>query len=234
MAVVALSLACSPGLGYVEFKDGQVHDIDYEIEDDVRVDYLVLWIQTTVNLLEGGRIGYPFSLEAYEHSRVNILGGSVGRDLWAWDSSQIRIVAGSIDYDVRAYETSQVQMSSGAIRGGLAVHMSSRAEIAGGSIGDVLVSTDQAIVTIHGSDFAVDGEPFGYGELTSLLGGWWEDEPRRHLSGTLDDGEPLDNGFYVGYDAKIVLVPEPATILLMAFGGLALLRTRLVAVERSL
>ena len=74
----------------------------------------------------------------------------------------------------------------------------------------IVFSLISGVISIHGSDFAVDGVPFGYGELTSILGGSPWDEPNRNLTGTLASGEPINNGFYIGYDAKIVLVPAPA------------------------
>jgi len=46
------------------------------------------------------------------------------------------------------------------------------------------------------------------------------------LTGTLLSGDPINNQFRIGNNAKIVLVPEPATIVLLGLGGLALLRRR--------
>ncbi len=76
------------------------------------------------------------------------------------------------------------------------------------------------MIQIFGFDFAVDGQPFGYGELSSILGGWPSDEPLRHLTGTLLSGELFDNDFRIGYDAKIVLIPEPASAVILGLGSL--------------
>jgi len=84
----------------------------------------------------------------------------------------------------------------------------------------------QGTLTIDGSDFAVDGTDVGYIELSSILGGFYAEEPNRRLTGTLRNGDPLNSKFRIGSSAKIVLVPEPATLLLIGLGGLMLSRRR--------
>jgi hypothetical protein len=101
---------------------------------------------------------------------------------------------------------------------------SSQVDISGGVIGSYLVFWDSAIVTIHGSNFAVDGQAFDYGELASIYGGSTSLEPVRRLTGTLVSGEPIDNHFYIGHDAKIFLVPEPTTLLLLGLGAIMVRR----------
>jgi len=155
------------------------------------IDGLVFALDNSHVNISGGSIG--LSLHAFESSQVNISGGSIGEALWAMNNSQVNISGGSIGYDLYAMNSGQV-------------------DISGGSIDRYLMPFDSAIVTIHGSNFAVDGEPFGYGELTSIYGGWWMKEPTRQLTGTLTSGEPIDNVFYISYDAKIVLVPESAIV----------------------
>jgi hypothetical protein len=214
--VVVLSLASSPVLALVEFKDGGIHNIDYAINDFVWVDHLAPTMQTTVNLLDGGSILY--NLEGYEHSGINFSGGSIVMDLHATDSSQVNISSGSIGEHLYAYDNSQVDISGGSIGWGLNVSGSSQVSFSGGTVGSDLVSDNWAILTIHGSDFAVDGVPFGYGELTSLLGGNPGNEPYRLLTGILASGEPINNGFRIGLDGKIVLVPAPGTLVLGSIG----------------
>jgi len=285
-------VASSPVLGWTQFKDGLTHDIDYEINDDVWVDWQTPLMYTTVNMLAGGSITYPYKLQGFEHSRIYLLGGSIehlyahgssgvdisagkiGFGLWsydtsqvgisggwigflrsygssqvdisggsignelyafgssqvgisggsigwvleAWGSSQVGISGGSVGHSLWGYDNSQVYISGGSIGDDLWAWGSSQVDISGGFIGDELILADSAILTIHGSDFAVDGVPFGYGELTSILGGYWEDEPYRHLTGTLASGELIGNDFRIGHDGKIVLIPAPGAIVLGSIG----------------
>lgn len=240
--VVVLSVASSPVLAWIGFADGGIHDITYEINEYVRVDYQAPGLSTTLNLLDDGNIAYPSHLQTYEDSIVNLLGGSIGMSLYASGRSHINVSIGLIRYDLYTCQSSQVDVSGGSIgralnlsgnaqlslsggligtglQGGqLRLYDYSQAYIFGGSIDGPFYAEGSAIVTIVGSDFAVDGAPFGYGELTSILGGSAWDEPPRVLTGTLASGQPLDNDFYIGQDAKIVLTPAPGAVLLGMLG----------------
>jgi hypothetical protein len=233
-----LFVAC-PALGLVEFKDGLTHNIDYPINDSVKVDYQTPYMYTTVNVLTG--LGDDYSLSGFEHSRINIYSGYTSY-LYSYDSSQVNISGGSIT-DLHSRGSSHVVITGGAI-GDLDIGFYSIVDISGGWMGCDIDSRDASQVNISGgwfgdltpyyrskiqifgSDFAVDGQPFGYGELTSIIGFEPEYEPRRHLTGTLLSGEPTSNDFYIGHEARIILVPEPATIAMLGFGSLALLRRR--------
>jgi hypothetical protein len=228
--VVVLSLASSPVLALIDLTGGATYDIDYEINDHIRVDYQdTSGMRTTVNLLNGGSIAFPYSLFAHEDSRVNILGGSIGYYLEANDRSQVTVSGGSIAGYLEANDNSQVSFSGGSTGSNLVARDSSQVSFSGGSIGNSLLADDTSqinffggsvgdsliadfdgVLTIIGSDFAVDGVPFGYGELTSILGGIYHLEPSRHLTGTLASGGSIDNDFYIGNDAKIELIPVPA------------------------
>jgi hypothetical protein len=165
--------------------------------------------------ISGGAID---NLYSYDSSPVNISGGSV-KYLRSFGSSQLNITGGSMTY-LQSFGSSEVNISSGSIKN-LWTYVSSQVDIYAGSVGD-LVLWDQSMIQIFGSDFAVDGEPFGYGELTSILGGMYYDEPFRHLSGTLLSGELIDGDFRIGNDARIILIPEPATMALISIGMLFL------------
>jgi hypothetical protein len=69
-------------------------------------------------------------------------------------------------------------------------------------------------ITIDGSNFAIDGTPLG--EITTILG---TGGSFRRLTGTLANGDIINNQFRISDDAKLFLVPEPATLLLLGFGA---------------
>jgi len=322
--VAILFLADSQAVGVLEFNDGLIHDIDYAIGEEVRVDWLTPDMYTTVNLLPGGSIsndlwGYGSSrlnirggiIDAYiwgrESSQVNISGGEIHGfycedfsqavisdglisnilasrgssqvnisggsidTLFSYDSSQVNISGGSIGnstnyFSLYSYNSSQINISGGTLVSGLSslgpgnvVNISGgsiggfllnwvdsevniyggsiagyidnnytgQVNIYGGSIGGNLYLDEQSTITIFGSDFAVDQQSFGYGEITSILGGHSGNEPARLLTSTLASGEPINNLFHIGYDARIILVPEPATITLFGLGILILRKRRL-------
>lgn len=211
MVVLVLFLALPRANAVIDFNDGGIYNIDYEIDDDVRVDWEAPGMGTTINLLAGGAITAGYDLHGYNDSRINISGGSVGHWLKAYDSTRVEISSGWITYYLCAYGSSEVTVSGGSIWDSIFVGYD---------------SPDDSVITFAGSDFAVDGEAFGYGELSSIYGmGFWG-EPSRHLTGMLASGGLLDNDFYIGGDASIVLVPEPGTVLLLGFGAVMLRRRK--------
>lgn len=170
--------------------------------------------------------GSMYFVIAFDNSEITMSGGAISDDLAAIRSSLVNISGGLIGWDLVAYDSSRVSISGGSIGRDLWTYNSSQMDIFGGSIGNELIAYNDGTVTIHGFDFAVDGHPFGYGELTSIFGGDWENEPYRHLTGVLASGELIDNDFLIGNSAKIILVPEPATLLLLGLGVVLLHKKR--------
>ncbi|KKL52860.1 hypothetical protein LCGC14_2281230 [marine sediment metagenome] len=190
-------------------------------------------------LLTGGSAG---SIDAYDNSQITLAGGSLTGELWAfdysavdvsmghlmtivlYDSSQMLFTGGSVQYHILV-SGGQASVSGGTIIGDF--HVSGgQATWSGGLVGGNLAAAGNGVLTIEGSSFAVDGTPIGYGSLYSMLGGGWTNEPHRQLTRTLLNGDPIDSNFFIGQNASIVLVPEPATLALLAIGGIALVRRK--------
>lgn len=274
--VIVLIANISTLMAATEFKDGATHNIDYEINDDVWVDYQTPAVQTTFNLLNGGQIPSLYNLKGYNESRLNISGGTVGQLLYVYNNSQVTMSGGSVGgwrvYDnsqvtisggvtgsyLEAYGSSQVNITGGSVNGWLYAYSGSQITMSGGSTGElnayggkvkitdgsveslntygggrvtmsggiidgkISLWTNDAELVIDGSDFAVNGTPIGFGELTSILGGDSTNEPLRLLTGTLANGDPINNQFQIGHSASILLIPEPTTFLLFGIGGLLL------------
>lgn len=235
---IVLLLYASPVIATLTLADGGVHNIDYAVSTRIVVDSGWPALRTTVNILEGADLrelwgfgdsiinvsgGSIDSLKAYDNSQALVSSGSM-KSLAAHDSSQITVSGGSI-YTYVSIGRSQTTVSGGSISR-LVAGGNSRVTVSGGSIVVSMRLSSSAIITIDGSDFAVDGTPIDYIELTSILGGDPFYERYRRLTGTLLNGDPLDNDFRIGDSAKIVLIPEPATLLLLGLGGMMLRKRR--------
>jgi hypothetical protein len=246
--VVYMLVVMMTGRGFgVTFCDGKIHDIDYIIENEhVTVDREAPGIQTTVNLLKGGFIKSSYSaghnLSADNDGRINIVGGIVSGSVNAWMNSRVTLSAGSIGMGFFGSGNSKITMSGGTVNGTSALgtlHAAESSQITfnGGRVNEYLfarensqidwsggtVSNDirlghNAILTISGSDFKIDGMQVSNDVINSIKGGDLYNETYRRLTGTLANGETINNRFRIGDMAQIVLIPEPAALLLLSFG----------------
>jgi hypothetical protein len=255
LAAVLFLCAC-PAFGVTELKDGQTHNFQGSLTDSIWLDYEAPGMNTTVNLLSGALggshclIGFENSrinmapsspylaamgtVNLFDSSQVNMTGESSISRLIAFDSSQVNM-SGKTSAIGRfyIYGSSHASISSGIleytetgfngildISGGtvstLEIRNSSQVNISGGIFATYLLPMDSSTVRIYGYNFAVDGVPVGYGQLNGS----------GVLTGTLASGESINNLFSISQDAKIILVPEPATLLLLGLGWPIISRLR--------
>ena len=239
--VLLLSLAGTTH-GIVYFDDGGTHDIDYVINDTVWVDSLLPGRGTTVNLLDGGTVDSGYYLHSWEDSAVNVQGGYI-HDLNTRDRSTLN-VSGGLIMNCEAFDNSLITVTNGSVyslkssssessisvSGGLLTQASAQqggnVTISGGLQSDRFFCFADGTITVEGYGFAIDGNPVGFGELGTILGGDWNDEPARRLTGALISSEPIDLDLYIGNTGRIVLIPEPVVLSLLIMGGLVMLRRR--------
>lgn len=175
---------------------------------------------------------------AYEGCYVNISGGSISNNFKTRDNSQAYISGGAIS-SLQTSDNSYMNISDGSIDGGLFAEENSRVDVSGGRVGHNVDSEgnsrvnisggletgnniyirDYSVVTIYGSDFVIDGV-----SLESGTFGAYPNGSERHglLTGTLSNGDPINNYVHIKDDAKLVLIPEPTTLLLLGLGTLVL------------
>jgi hypothetical protein len=77
---------------------------------------------------------------------------------------------------------------------------------------------DNSQLTIAGTNFAIDGFAVDYGTYTA------SDYTSGLLTGILANGDLMSNDFGIANDARITLVPEPTTLILIGIGILCLRR----------
>jgi len=235
---IVLSACCNYAAAELVFNDGGHHIIDYTVNTLVRVDRDTPGAGTRVDLVEGGLI--QAWLDAYEDSRVNILAGRVSATVSTYGRSQIAVVGGEIGGPVYCRENSRVDISGGSmgawvqslgssevtISGGeinlfVEAWDNSHVTISGGTIGGRIAAVRDGLITLVGSNFAVNGTPVGYGDFAG------DYATSGTLSGILANGDTLNNSFSLVHPgADITFIPEPGTILLLGLGGLTLVRKR--------
>ena len=97
----------------VVFDDGLVHDIDYVIDDVVEIYDSFIGSTTTVNMLPNALI--QWQVKAYEHSELNLFGGTIRNDLWFYDASNVTIHGVKIKRQITADDYSRVTITEGTL-----------------------------------------------------------------------------------------------------------------------
>jgi len=174
---------------------------------DGYVGYLYPYETSTVTV-SGASVVY---LHTYDTSTVAVSGASV-RDLSAYGTSTVAVSGASVDY-VDTYGTSSVDISGGRVDY-VYTNETSTVDISGGSF-YVLGAQDSSTVTLHGYDFQpTDGLSLDGNKVvgTGVLTGKWSDGTQWSISISVHDVWAN------------IYTPEPATLALLALGGLAVLR----------
>jgi len=190
---------------------------------------------TSVTLAAGGSV---HRLESRDSSTITMTGGYVSTFVDSFDSAEVTISGGEVRYSSSAQDSSSFHVSGGYLGYGLWTEEGARFEMSGGYVDDLatygtstatvrggflygtLVANESSIIEILGSGFALDGTPVGSGSLPASGG---------VLTGTLEEGDSINNSVYMNDEGSVVIVPEPgATTLglasILAIGGVVRLR----------
>jgi hypothetical protein len=213
LTAAILVLMTAQGFSLIDIKDGAIHNINYAINDNVRVDWLEPTKATTVNLLSGGIING--TLEANNKAILNIAGGQVTK-IVNGVATQATISSGTVGswYGCNVIATNSITMTGGRINylnDGIGSII-----ISGGSIGTLDCDGDggrvnAGLVKLIGTNFAINGTSLGYGQYSNISG---------TLTGILANGNALNTAISIDGPASITLVPEPTTLCLFALAGL--------------
>jgi hypothetical protein len=194
--------------------------------------YLRAFEASTVHISGGG---VNTAIQAYDNSTVDISGGAVNI-IEAYDNSNVVVSGGSV-FALRAYEASTVDISGGTMGGNLYARDTSTVDISGGTLSNSIYTLNSSTVNLSGgtmskklyardtSTVTFDGKDFILSTGLSLDGD--KVLGTGLLSGKWSDGTPwtlMISENAAG--ATILLVPEPATLVLLGLGGLALVRRR--------
>lgn len=237
--------------GIINIGDGVERTVNHEIDEWLWVDYQKPGMTTTLNIIPGGKIS---RLTAYEDSIIKIKGGAISYSLsnmtdsgslLAHGRSQIIMENGSVNKYFDVSDNSSAIIYGGSIGNRLDVSGGARAtvynavisrlgatqsgniEFWDGSVSWQIYAGHSATITLHGTDFTLDGIPIGQTTITSIYNGLYYNEPVRRLVGHTRTGGTIAADLYIGGSAKVIIasIPEPCTLLLLAVGGM-LIRKR--------
>jgi len=182
-------------------------------------------------------------LEAADNATVTISGGSIGGRVRMHDDTTLTFSGGLIDSLTLDYDATAA-VTGGSITTYLTAFDSTSITMSGGSVGTYFSALDDGNIYLNGDNFQVTAG----GITTSLSNGdklsnygtvgtdtWGNNYFTGVVTGTLADGSVVDNTFqifntgnYAG-TADIIIIPEPATVILLGLGGLVLRKRKTTA-----
>ena len=196
IVLLAFGVAAGSADAVIVFNDGGTHEISTRVYEDIRV----------------------YDAPSGEPTLVRLVAGAETDDVDVFQNSRFEMTAGEIeDGTLILFDHSEGEISGGRISDDLMrIFDFSRLIITGGDIGPGFMSYGSSEVFIHGSNFQIDGVPVGYGPVPVPMG---------NLTGDLLDGQ-IQCSFEISDDSFVTLVPEPASTIMLALGGVALILRR--------
>jgi hypothetical protein len=198
VVLLEFALAMNSAAAVIVYDDGLTHEITTIVYDDIHVYDGPAGIPTLVRLLPGADTS---DVEVFENSRFEMTGGAIGEG------------------ELRLHDNSTGLISGGEIADDPSwIGDSAELTITGIDFIDALRLDGDAQVFVHGSNFHIDGVPVDYGTITGPDFG--------HLTGDLLQGQISCGLMFLSDTATVTLIPEPATLTLLALGALTLSNKR--------
>ena len=201
MAVLALTAA--QGFALVHYNNGGTHNITWAHNEYVLIDYNKPGMNTTVIFEPGGAVTGDYDLYGYQDCRIILNGGVLNHDLNAYNNTKVTIYSGSINQFLYARDNSVVNLY-------------------GGTVGTISLQ-DNADLFVYGVSYALNGTPIDPGQIIEMP------DKTVTLSVTFETGGTMDYEVLFrgsGQNSLALMIPEPATLGLLAVGGLTMLKRR--------
>lgn len=198
IVLLEFAVAMNSAAAVIVHNDGLTHEITTIVYEDIQVYDSPAGLPTLLRLLPGADTS---EVDVFENSRFEMTGGAIGEgELRLHDNSTGLISGGSISDDPSW------------------IGDSSQLTITGIDFIDALKLDGDAQVFVHGSNFQINGVPVGYGTITAPDAG--------HLTGDLIEGHISCGLMFLSDTATVTLIPEPATLTMLALGALTLSNKR--------
>ena len=168
------------------------------------VDGIEAFDESTINISGG----YVSTLNSFEFSTVNAFGGAIG-GLYAYDTGTVNVWGdGNVLSLLSRGDSSVVSMWGGEVWHIAALEFGT-VNLSGGLVTDSLGVIDSGIINIYGYGLIKEptGGKYGYG----FVSGYWTDSTPFSID--LNGADTY---------SRVMLIPEPSTLLLIFAGGLLL------------
>jgi hypothetical protein len=241
MVLSVLFLGSSAAHATVDFDSGGTETFNSYEGDSVRVDYNIANSPGThLRVTDGAYIDR--ALSAYHNGQIIMTGGTAA-NITSYDNSRVTFTDNANASYVAAVDNCRMRISGGTISQNIQAYGDSSIDITGGNFTKGLYAIDNSVITITGAGFKVGNvNVAGYLDIAYLVSmsaltdnvgtDGISHQYSGTITGTLADGTALlgntitiwhrSVGGVLMDEANFNFVPEPASLLLLALGGLAL------------